>query len=562
MAADASSCTVVELLQHRARHQGDDLAHAFMRDGETVSERLSFADLDARAGALAGQLSELVRPGDRIVIVMQPGPAYIVALLACFYARAVAVPTFPPRGRRLSGLLAAICGDCAPALLMADERSAGSVADHARGDALLAAIPVLVPDAAAAGDASWRGRLPEPAELALLQYTSGSTGRPKGVMVTHGNLVANLEQQCRRFGVGAHSRLVTWLPPYHDMGLVAGILQAPYSHCTTTVLSPLHAMQRPIRWLRAIQSVSATISGGPPFGYDLCVDMIAEADLEGLDLSSWECAFVGAEPISLRSLERFTRSFAPHGFRPGIFAPCYGLAEGTLMVAGRSVGAGARPSGAQGNGAAARPTSGSAVDEHELLIVDPECGAPCPDGVAGEIWVRGASVAAGYWNDPARSEATFRARLADGRFPFLRTGDVGVIEDGELTVTGRIKDLIIFAGRKLHPEDIETTIRGVDAVAAEIAAVAAFAAEIGGRERVVVTAELRRRTLDAAAGDTLRSAIRAAVSRAHEVSVHAIELVAPGRLPRTSSGKIRRHLCAELHAAGAFAPVRRTEALA
>ena len=537
--------SIVEVLRHRAHHQGEQLAYAFLRDGEALEEPMTYGLLDRRARTLAAMLLERARPGEPVLIVLQPGLGYIAALFACFYARLVAVPSFPPRARRLAGTLSAICRDCHPAVMLTDASSDPGVAAQFATDPTLAQVPRLV-----VGADTWTseiavdGASPDPADLALLQYTSGSTGNPKGVMVSHGSLIDNLEAAVRRFGIGASSRGVTWLPPYHDMGLVAGTLQPVYSACVTTVLSPMHAMQRPIRWLKAIQRTGATISGGPPFGYDHCVATIDEPVRHELDLTSWDCAFVGAEPVRFDVLERFAGAFGPCGFQRRSFVPCYGLAEATLMVTGRAKGGGALRDSTSGHEELGRTTCGHVIDGHGVLTVDPEHRIPCADGKEGEIWIEGPSVAIGYWNRPAETAAAFGAHLADGRGPYLRTGDLGVMIDGELTVTGRVKDLVIVAGRKLHAEDIEATIHEMADDRLRHGSNAVFAAEIGGKERIIVAVELNRAP-GRMSGDLapIRAAIGAAVARTHDVTVHDVAFLAPGEIPRTSSGKVRRHLC-------------------
>ena len=536
--------SIVEVLRHRAHHQGEQLAYTFLRDGEALEEPMSYGSLDHRACTLAASLLDRARPGEPVLIVLQPGLDYIVALFACFYARLVAVPSFPPRARRLAGTLSAIGRDCNAALILTDASSEPGVAAQLT-DARLDQVPrLVVGDDTWTSQAGWDGASPDPAELALLQYTSGSTGNPKGVMVSHGNLIDNLEAAVRRFGIGAHSRGVTWLPPYHDMGLVAGTLQPVYSACVTTVMSPMHAMQRPIRWLKAIQRTRATISGGPPFGYDHCVAAIDEPLRHELDLTSWDCAFVGAEPVRFDMLERFARAFSPCGFQQRAFVPCYGLAEATLMVTGRTKGGGAHRDSTSGHEELGRTTCGHVIDGHDVVIVDTDQRVPCPDGKEGEIWIQGPSVAMGYWNRPAETAAAFDARLTDGRGPYLRTGDLGVMAEGELTVTGRVKDLVIVAGRKLHAEDIEATIHEIADDRLRHGSNAVFAAEIGGKERIIVAVELCRPP-GRMSGDLapIRAAIGAAVARTHDVTVHDVAFLAPGEIPRTSSGKVRRHLC-------------------
>lgn len=536
--------SIVEVLGHRAHHQTDCLAYEFLNGDDAPPERMSFGVLDRRARALAAEIEQRARQGERAIIVLQPGFNYIVALFACFYARVVAVPTFPPRARRLRDTLVAIGRDCEAAVILTDLKSQAGVVGHLQDEMNLEKLSILLVDDEIAATASgWDGQLPDPRELALLQYTSGSTGQPKGVMITHGNLISNLEAAVRRFDIGQRSRGVSWLPPYHDMGLVAGTLQSPYSQCAITVMSPMYAMQRPVRWLKAIQNLRATVSGAPPFGYAAC-SAIDKAQLDELDLSSWDCAFVGAEPVQHAALERFAQTFARSGFRRSAFAPCYGLAEATLMVTGRSKGSGARKHSGTDADVTDRSTCGHAVDGHEVVIVDPDRRTRCADGSKGEIWVRGPSVAVGYWNRKVETAATFDGRLANGDGPFLRTGDLGVITAGELAVTGRIKDLVIVAGRKLHAEDIEATILGVRDARLRDNAIAVFGAEVDGKERIVVAIELRRSperlTHEAV---EIRKVVGTAVTRDHDVAVYDVMFLAPGEMPRTSSGKIRRHQC-------------------
>jgi len=539
------AASIVEVLKHRAHHQNEKLLFRYLRDGELHEDSMSYGMLDRKAQSLAAALARRARPGDRVLIVLQPGLRYIVALFACFFARLVAVPAFSPRPGRHSDAISAICQDCHAAVMLADFEPEHRSAVRAEFDGALGRVQrLVVDDDLCSGNDAWDGALPGTDSLALLQYTSGSTGHPKGVMITHGNIIDNLEAAVQRFSIGSHSRGVTWLPPFHDMGLIAGTLQPVYSDCSTVVLSPVHAMQRPMRWLKAIHRTAATISGGPPFAFENCLMSIDETQRRELDLTTWDCAFVGAEPIRFDVLERFARAFAPCGFRPTSFAPCYGLAEATLMVTGRASGKGPIQGAAERGAGSARVTCGHAIAGHEVTIVEPQQRVPCADGQEGEIWVRGPSIATGYWKKPVESEAVFAAYLADGRGPYLRTGDLGIVNGGELTVTGRLKELVIVSGRNLHPEDIEATTCAITHDRLRHSAHAAFAAEIDGSERLVVAVELRthpKRICDEI--PAIRAAISAAVVRSHGVSVHEVVFVGPGEMPRTSSGKIRRHLC-------------------
>lgn len=479
---------------------------------------------------LAEALSGVGIPGDRVLVAVSPGLAYAVAVLACFAAGRVAVPAFPPRSRRLIAQFEAICRDAGPALVLCDPRAdwaqtvdAGAPVEPVRLGAR--AFPDVLPPA------------PAPEDLAFLQYTSGSTGQPKGVMVTHAALMANLERQRALYDIRPGDRGVIWLPPYHDMGLGSGLLQPLYSRSQVRLMSPAYAMQRPLRWLEAISQTRAAISGGPPSAFAACAVAATRHPPAGLNLSSWRCAFVGAEPVARKTLEAFAAAFASSGFRRDAFQPSYGLAEATLLVSGVEPG---------GDWAESdhphRANCGRVSPDHEVRIVEPATCRARADGREGEIWIRGPSVAAGYWNDPETTAATFGARLATGEGPWLRTGDLGVLCKGRLTVTGRIKDLMIFAGRKIHAADVEATVReaaGLEPAYPGVAAVA-VPGEIGDRLAVLLEWRAAR---DDGAGEALRRAIVSAVSRDHAVGLYALRLLPLGTLPRTTSGKIRRANC-------------------
>jgi acyl-CoA synthetase (AMP-forming)/AMP-acid ligase II len=382
-------------------------------------------------------------------------------------------------------------------------------------------------------------RRPRDAQVvAFLQYTSGSTGDPKGIMLTHANLLANSAAIHSVFGHSPASQGVIWLPPYHDMGLIGGILQFLYGGFPVTLMSPMAFLGKPVRWLKAISRYHATTSGAPNFAFELCVRKVTEEDKVGLDLRSWNVAFCGAEPVRPSTLRRFASAFAECGFQRRAFLPCYGLAESTLMVTGIR-----RPSPL----AAAAPEEprhvgcGGVIAGHEVVIVDPETGAPRQPGVVGEIWVRGPSVAAGIWNRGEATRASFQARTPAGDGPFLRTGDLGYFAAGELCVTGRIKDLIISRGRKFHPHDIEETVYAAHPLVRSGCA-AAFSALLRDEEQLCVVAELVTEP-DPHEGQKVIQAIRRSVSTEHELQVRRIALLRQRTIPKTSSGKIQRYLC-------------------
>jgi acyl-CoA synthetase (AMP-forming)/AMP-acid ligase II len=523
--------SIAQVLLRRAAGREAEVAYDYL-EGDRPAQSITYGELIASASALASQLATQVAPQGRVIVAHRPGLDYVVALFACFLGRFVAVPAYPPKGGETAAL-GLICDDCEPGVVLADARDADLLATCGR--------PVWTPAMAAVGAGAALAPA-EPADLALLQYTSGSTGRPRGVMISHANLLANLECQRRLYAVTAASRGVIWLPPYHDMGLGSGILQPMYAGSFMTLMSPMHTMQRPLRWLRAIQETGGTVSGGPPFAYAACVASVSDADLKTLDLSRWNCAFVGAEPVATSVLDRFAERFAICGFRREAFQPSYGLAEATLLVTGVRHGRG--PSGATGEGAQGRVSCGTAVDGHDVIVVDMEALTEAAEGAEGEVWVRGPSVAGGYWRDGARSRAVFGARLADGRGPYLRTGDIGRMAGGEITIVGRHKDVIVVAGRKVHAEDVEVTVRASGAPELLRAPMAAFPIEVGGEERLVLAVELRP-TVQALDGERLRALIVGQIAAKHSAHVFEVRYLPPGALPRTTSGKVRRHLCAE-----------------
>ena len=569
-----AAATLVEVLRHRAESRGGDLAYTFLTDGEATEDNITYAELDRRARGLAATLTRMgVGGGERALLLYPPGLDYIAAFFGCLYAGAVAVPAYPPRSRRPSARLEAI------------QESAGAKAVLST-EAVLAGLDKQMPRHpgvvwwAAEGSElekaaeEWRDPGVSGEALAFLQYTSGSTVAPKGVMLRHANLLANLEQIRLSFAQTAAERTVIWLPPYHDMGLIGGILTPLYTGNPAVLLSPVSFLQRPLRWLQAISRYGGTTSGGPNFAYDLCVEKISAEERERLDLSRWTLAFNGAEPVRAETLERFAAAFAACGFRKAAFLPCYGLAEGTLLAAAGRRGSGAaigvfsageleRHRGVAGEGLGVRSLvgSGTAPGGARLLVVDPETCVPCAPGAVGEIWIAGPAVAAGYWGLPEATVATFGAHTASGDGPYLRTGDLGFVDgSGELFVTGRSKDLIILRGRNHYPQDIELTVERSHP-ALRPGCGAAFAVDSGGDERLVVVQEVRREHREDDPAE-LVAAIRRAVAEEHEAQVHAVVLLRPATLPKTTSGKIQRgatrarYLDGTLDALGAWqAPV-------
>jgi acyl-CoA synthetase (AMP-forming)/AMP-acid ligase II len=577
------AATLIDLLRYRASEQPEQIAYTFLVDGETDAVKLTYQQLDQQVRAIAAQLQSLCSPGDRVLLLYPPGLDYIAAFFGCLYAGVVAVPAYPPRPNRTLSRLQSIINDAGATLALTNSVSLPSL------ERMLTQTPGLEKLTCIASD-----RLPLNLEdfwqepelsgdaIAFLQYTSGSTAEPKGVKIAHSNLLDNLEIIYRCFQHSSDSKGVIWLPPYHDMGLIGGILQPLYGGFPVILMSPLMFLQSPIRWLQAISRHQANTSGGPNFAYDLCVRKVKPEQLETLDLSSWEVAFNGAEPINYETLVQFSKTFAPCGFRPEAFYPCYGMAEATLIVSGGEKTASVVAKTIQADaleqnrivpavtGAENSRTlvgCGQSMSDRQIAIVHPDRLTKCEVGEVGEIWVSGASIAKGYWGQPEESKRTFEAYLVDTEEgPFLRTGDLGFIEGGELFVTGRLKDVIIINGRNHYPQDIERTVEQSNSFIRPSCS-AGFSVNINGEERLIVLAEVDRRYWDVAKvngnghsdsstkrdyadGKELIQSIRQAISKNHDLQVHSTLLLKPGGIPKTSSGKIQRHACRASFLAG------------
>ena len=554
--------SLVELARARAHAQPAQSGYTFLRDGERDEATLSYAALDRAARAIAAQLQQHAAPGDRALLIFPPGLEFIAGLFGCLYAGVVAVPAYPPNPARLGRTLPrlrAIVRDCQPALALTTQPSMELAGALAAQDPLFQPIRWIAADGLPGAQADeWRERSIEPDDIALIQYTSGSTADPKGVVLTHANLLHNSALIHQAFGHTPASQGVIWLPPYHDMGLIGGILQPLYGGFPVALMAPAAFLQRPARWLQAITRFGATTSGGPNFAYDLCVRKIADDERAAFDLRSWQVAFSGAEPIQAATLDRFAAAFAGSGFRRSAFFPCYGLAEATLLVSGGPPAAelvvaeldaaALEQHRVADGGRQARRLVGCGRASLDVQIADATTGEPRAPGQVGEIWVRGASVAAGYWGQPDATRETFAARLAGGDGPFLRTGDLGFVRAGQLFVTGRIKDLIILRGRNHYPQDIEQTAEQAHP-ALQRGGCAAFTVERDGDELLVVVQEVDRQQRRGSLEPAI-DAIRQAVAEAHEISAGVVALIKPGTLPKTTSGKIQRRRCRERFLAG------------
>lgn len=555
---EVNYASFIELLLDRARTRPEQNIYRYLYRGETEVARLNYGELDRQARAIAALLQSQTRKGDRVLLLYPPGLEFIKAFFGCMYAGVIAVPVYPPKPNRKLDRLEVIIEDARATLILTTNSLLSRIERQLALEPELAAIPWLTSDDVEPETAARWNRM-EIAEndLAFLQYTSGSTGNPKGVMVSHKNLLHNSALVHQAYGHSLESRGVIWLPTYHDMGLIGGVLQPLYGNFSVTLMSPLDFLQKPIRWLRAISQYRATTSGGPNFAYELVCRKVKPEDLVELDLSSWEVAFTGAEPIRAETLDRFTATFAPCGFRRQAFYPCYGMAETTLIVTGGIKSANpivekidpvaleqqkvVTPK--KGEFARRIVGCGQSALGLTVAIANPQSRMALREREIGEIWIAGASVTRGYWQKPAETKESFDAYLADtGEGPFLRTGDLGFLLDGELFVTGRIKDIIIIRGQNYYPQDIELTVEQSHP-ALKPNSSAAFAIEGQNSEGLVVVQEVERTYLRKLDPKVVIATINQAIATEHNLQTYATVLVKPGSIPKTSSGKIKRYAC-------------------
>jgi acyl-CoA synthetase (AMP-forming)/AMP-acid ligase II/acyl carrier protein len=546
--------TVVDILRHRSSTQLHAQAFTFLEDGETQESTLTYYELDRRSRAIASQLQILNLSGQRAILLYPPGLDYLSAFFGCLYAGVVAVPAYPPQNKRKTPRIQAISIDAQASIALTTTAMLSTLQSTLAQQTNIGNFRWIVTDNLAQGiEDSWQQPEINADTLAFLQYTSGSTGTPKGVMLSHGNLLHNAAVTYQLMEHSPSSKFVSWLPVYHDMGLIGGILQPLYGGFGCILMSPASFLQRPLRWLQAISHYKGTTSGAPNFAYDQCIQRITQQQKETLDLSSWSVAFNGAEPVRQEILERFAASFAECGFRPEAFYPCYGMAEATLMVSGGIKTALAQvitvdksalsqnkivSATAQSKDIQTFVSCGQTIPQQQIVIVNPEKGDCCSPDEVGEIWVSGPSVGQGYWNRPLETEQTFHAYLKDtGKRQFLRTGDLGFLHNGELFITGRVKDLIIIRGRNLYPQDIELTVE-CSHLSLRSGSGAAFSVEIEKEERLVVVQELEFRAKPNL--EEVIAAIRQAIAEVYDVQVYAVVLIKPASIPKTSSGKIQR----------------------
>ena len=589
--------TLVDLLRDRACQYPDKVAYTFLEDGEREGNRLTYRQLDEKARAIAAYLQAQLTIGDRVLLVYPQELEAIAALFGCLYAGMIAIPAPAPETSRLKRTLPrleAIAADAGASLILTTislltkrdgnlsfqaksfvERIGGrsslllhyylAAAESIQTASQLTTLPWTSTETIPAHFADqWQPPDISGDTLAYLQYTSGSTSTPKGVMLEHANLMGHLAALQQACGYDSNSVTVTWMPYFHDYGLVEGILEPLFNGTPCYLMSPTAFIKQPLRWLKAISKYGATHSQAPNFAYAYCLKRITTAERNTLDLSQWQAAGNAAEPINPEVMEQFCQTFESCGFRQSAFAPAYGLAEATLLVttsrkAEAPVFCTIDGSALAQNRVIETPTgqrlagSGQALAETQVVIVHPESLTRCAPDQVGEIWVASAGVARGYWQRPDATQETFCAALADTREgAFLRTGDLGFLKDGELFVTGRLKDLIIIRGENYYPQDIEWVVEKSHP-ALRLNYGAAFAVEADGAEQLVIAFEVDRSASKNLDVDQVVGAIRNAVAEHYELPVYGIVLLKRGSIPKTSSGKIQRQACRNAFLEGSLA---------
>jgi fatty acid CoA ligase FadD21 len=563
------NASILTVLRERAGSTPHDRAFIFTdydRDPEGVAETLTWSQVYRRTLNVAEQVGQYGSPGDRALIVAPQGLPYIVAFLGAMQAGFIAVPLSAPVPGSHDERTSAVLADTSPAVVLTTAALFDVAAQYVDDGAAMTAV-IAVDSLDLDAEPTIDTDVPDGPDIAYLQYTSGSTRAPAGVMISHRNLVANfdqlmpdyLRQHDGKFPPGG--AMVSWLPFYHDMGLMLGVAAPVLAGVQADLMSPLAFLTQPVRWLQAMARHTMVVSGGPNFALDLAARRTRDEDLRGLDLSVIDSIICGAERVQPPTVERFTTRFAPFGFRPEALMPSYGLAEATVFVASGSLGR--TPEVVEfaidelTEGKAVRRPGGTPLIRYGvapsplLLIVEADTGRTCPEGTVGEIWTHGENVSAGYWRKPDQTGTGFGAQLADGPADlpatgWLRTGDRGFISGDDLFIVGRIKDMLIVRGRNHYSEDIEETVRGITR-----GRVAAISVADDQNEQLVTIIEYKKPDESRELAD-VKSDVTAAISRAHGLQIADIVLVAPGSIPTTTSGKIRRSACVEQHRQGQF----------
>jgi acyl-CoA synthetase (AMP-forming)/AMP-acid ligase II len=559
---------VARVFQERVREHGDRLAVALVRDPDDPDATLSWSyrRLHEEANAVSAHLDRLTRPGDRILLTYPSGPHFAAAFLGCLYSGLIAVPApLPVRSKQQKRRLTAIAKDAGVAVVLAHSDDRDVVLEWVSSEELTDLAPVFTDILEPVPADDFSARECEPDTIAFLQYTSGSTGDAKGVVLTNDNILTNCRILFEITDLPPEEiRLVCWLPLYHDMGLIGQLLSPLLFGGTSYLLDPGTFVRRPYTWLRTIDRYRATVSAAPDFAFGLCVDRISEEEVARLDLSTWKMATNGADWLNLSTMRRFTEKFSVAGFRAEM-CPAYGLAEATLIVAGRRSSA-LRVLDADRNtldggafAAAESADDGKQIiscglpQEIDLELVDPDTLEPLQEDQVGEIWLRGRSVAKGYWGKDEQTRQLFHATTAQGDGPYLRTGDLGFRHDGELYVTGRIKEVIVVRGLKIYPQDIESAVRAEFPDLPGTTAAFRLPGPEEEPDRVVITHEVREGAAEHLAD--LAQKVVHLVAREFGAQVAAVLFLRPGGVQRTTSGKVKRVEMRERYLAGSLQPL-------
>ncbi|NEP11789.1 MAG: fatty acyl-AMP ligase [Symploca sp. SIO2C1] len=565
MKNEQNCSTLIDLLQYRALNQSEQKAYTFLQNGEKELGSWNYKQLEEKARAIAVELQKRQASSQRALLLYPQGLEFIAALFGCLYAGVVAIPAPPPdpiRLKRTLPRLKAIIKDAQASLILTDSQRYSQLKETtSKLSNEFQAIDWIVSEEIPSQLAQeWQKPNIHSDTLAYLQYTSGSTSTPKGVMLTHKNLIHHCGYIKQAWGYTSESIATTWVPHFHDYGLVDGLIQPLYCGIPCYVMSPIAFYMRPIRWLKTISRYQVTHSQGPNFAYEHCLRRTTAEQRANLDLSSWRTASNGAEPIRQETVDNFIATFEPYGFRRDALYPAYGLAEATLLVSTKKHQAEPRACQVeaqaleknrvvkvspenQHKGVRTVVSCGSPIGGMKVAIANPDTLTKCQPNEVGEIWVCDLSMAVGYWNRAEETERTFSAYLADsGEGPFMRTGDLGFLQDGELFITGRIKDVIIIRGRNHYPQDIELTVEQSHP-SLRYAHGAAFGVEIKGEERLVVVQEVERSYHKQLNIDEVVGNIREAVRDEHDIQVYSVVLIKAGSISKTSSGKIQRSAC-------------------
>lgn len=541
-----------ELVQYRGVQDRNKLLYTFLKDGEEEQERLTFGSLYDISKGIAGYLQTKFVPKNRVLLLFPAGLDFIKAFTGCLLAHIIPIPLALPRQRQpdLTSLLAVAQHASISGII-----TLSTINKYFKLNETFSTIDIInIDQLQFASPSDYTPVEINENDIAFLQYTSGSTGNPKGVMVSHGNLLHNQKLIQTHYEVSPESIFMSWLPHYHDMGLVGTLLHQLYSGCQTILMSPTAFLQKPFRWLNAVTEYGATISGAPNFAYELCIKRISEEQKKCLDLTRWKIAFNGAEKVNPETLHKFTDAFAECGFKLNQFYPTYGLAESTLLVSGgeileNPVLLAVDRKQLENNkvlivdqdksDAQLLVSSGKPSLELEIGIVNPESHTLLTSSDVGEIWVKSPSVALGYWEDPEKTSQHFQAYLKNGEGPFFRTGDTGFIHNENLFVTGRIKDLIIIRGRNIYPEDIETSVQEVDK-SLRTGSGAAFSIEIENQEQLFLIQEIERTAIKHLDSQTVFQKINKTIMNKFDLQIYGVILIMPQTLVKTTSGKIKR----------------------